>query len=390
MSVSSISPARLAEAVALCRQQQQAWSQLAVRERLRPVKLLRRLLASACDELCAAVARDLGKPAQEVIGGEILPLADACRFLEREANRSLQPRRIPGRQRPVWLFGQSDEVHRRPRGVVGIIGTWNYPLFLNGVQIVQTLTAGNAIVWKPSEVASSSAAALFGLLQRAGFPDGLVQMLEPTRENGPLLLEVDIDHLVFTGAVATGRRIAVRLGERLISSTLELSGCDAQLVLDDADVSLAARAAWFGATLNRGQTCIAPRRAFVDRSVYPAFCETLRRLVPAGTSARLALASQLRQAERLVQEALAEGGQLLGEPGPLGDESNLVTPRVVVEARPEMALCREASFAPVIAVLPCDGIEDALRMEARCPFALGASVFTRSPGRAEELAARLR
>jgi acyl-CoA reductase-like NAD-dependent aldehyde dehydrogenase len=417
MTTTAVHVATCADLVARARAAQQTWAGTPIRQRLRLVRALRHLIVTECDSLCAAVARDIGKPSEETLGGDLLAWADACRFLERRATSLLRPKRVPMSQRPLWMWGQADTVHRRPRGVVGIIGTWNYPLFLNGVQIVQALTAGNAVVWKPSEVAPSSAAALCSLLQRAGFSNGLVQMLEPTRENGPLLLEADIDHLVFTGAVATGRRIAARLGERLISSTLELSGCDAQLVLDDADVTLAARAAWFGATLNRGQTCIAPRRAFVDRSVYPAFCEELGKLTSTGTPVRLALGSQVRQAERLVQEALAEGGRLLGEDDqvasdqhktlggrdtlvpPIQEEgetrvsrppSPLVTPRVVLDARPEMALCHEASFAPVLAVLPCDGIEDTLRMEARCPFALGASIFTRSPRRAEALASRLR
>src|SRR5262249_11009901 len=156
--------------------------------------------------------------------------------------------------------------------------TWNYPLYLNGTQMVQALAAGNAVLWKPSEVAPASAAALHSLMIRAGFPAELCPMLEATREAGQALTDAAIDHIVFTGSATTGRAIARKLGGRLISSTLELSGCDALFVLEDAAVSLAARAAWFGATLNRGQTCLAVRRAFVQRPVYTAFAEALREL----------------------------------------------------------------------------------------------------------------
>jgi acyl-CoA reductase-like NAD-dependent aldehyde dehydrogenase len=383
------SPAQ--DRVAAARSAQHAWAALPVRQRLRPVRTLRHLFVTECDGLCAAVARDLGKPSEETVAGELLPLADACLFLERQAGRLLWPRRVPLGQRPRWLWGQSDTVYRRPRGVIGVIGTWNYPLFLNGVQIVQALTAGNAVLWKPSEVAPSSAAALHGLIRQAGFPEGLVQVLEATREAGRELLAAGVDHVVFTGSAATGRQIARELGERLVSSTLELSGCDAQFVLDDADVGLAARAAWFGATVNRGQTCIAVRRVFVDRSVYPAFCEALRELASAATPLRLALAPQARQAERLVSEAVKGGGRLLGQSAstPL-KEPDLFTPAAVVDARPEMAICQEASFAPVLAVLPFDTPDEALAMDAECSYALGASVFTRDPGRARELASRLR
>src|SRR5262249_26562331 len=156
-------------------------------------------------------------------------------------SRLLRPRRVSWRLRPAWLWGQNDTVYRRPRGIVGIIGTWNYPLFLNGTQIVQSLTAGNGVLWKPSEVAPARAAALRKVLQQAGFPEGLIQVLPATREAGQSLTDAEVDHVVFTGSANVGERIAAHLGGRLISSTLELSGCDAQIVLDDADVNLAAR-----------------------------------------------------------------------------------------------------------------------------------------------------
>src|SRR5262249_19581292 len=215
----------------------------------------------------------------------------------------------PRRLRPLWLFGERDTVYRRPRGVVGIIGTWNYPLFLNGTQMVQALVAGNAVLWKPSEAAPASATALYTLMQRAGFPAELCPMLDATREAGQALTNAAVNHVVFTGSAATGRAIARKLGERLISSTLELSGCDALFVLEDADVPLAARAAWFGATLNRGQTCLAVRRAFVQRPVYTAFCEALSELASRASPVHLTLPAQARLAEQLVHDALAGGGR---------------------------------------------------------------------------------
>lgn len=392
MSTTSIPFIRLSERVEAARTAQQEWAQLSVRQRLRPVRALRRLLVSACDNLCAAVARDVGKGSEETIGGDLIPLADACRFLEQEAGRLLRPQRVPGRVRPLWLWGQTDTVHRQPRGVVGIIGTWNYPLFLNGVQIAQALTAGNAVLWKPSEVSPSCAVLLHDLLLEAGFPPALVQLLDATREAGAALVDADINHLVFTGSASTGRRLAAHLGERLISSTLELSGCDACFVLEDADVALAARAAWFGANLNRGQTCLGVRRVFVQRAVYSDFCERLSQLAAAAQPCALALATQVQQAERLVQTALAAGGRLLSptRPPATNGKADQCQPAVIADARPDMALCREASFAPLVGVLPFDTLEQALAMEAQCTYALGASIFTRSPTRAARLAARLR
>jgi acyl-CoA reductase-like NAD-dependent aldehyde dehydrogenase len=384
---SAVTP--LSELTRRCRQQQQAWCRLPVRERLRPVGALRHLLVSERDRLCEAVGHDLGKPTDETLGADVLPLADACRYLQQDAARVLRPRRVSTRLRPIWLMGQKDTVHYRPRGVVGIIGTWNYPLILNGTQIVQALTAGNGVVWKPSEVAPASADILFDLIVRAGFPDGIVQKLPATREGGKDLAEADVNHVVFTGSSGVGHVLGAALGRRLVTSTLELSGIDAMFVLGDADPRFAARAAWFGCTINRGQTCLAVRRAFVHRSIYGAFLDALRPLSAAAAPMRLVLPSQGEQAGRFVREAIAAGARLLDETAADGI-GEVMRPQIVVDARPDMALCREASFAPIMAVLPFDTLEEALRMDAECPYALGASVFTANPAAVEEWAGRLR
>jgi acyl-CoA reductase-like NAD-dependent aldehyde dehydrogenase len=387
---SAISADRVGESVDSLRAAGRAWETLSVRERLRPIRALRHLLATECDSLCAAVARDLGKSTEETIGGDILPLAAACKFLEQQADALLRPRRVSSKLRPMWLTRQSDVVYRRPRGVVGIIGTWNYPLLLNGTQIAQALVAGNSVLWKPSEVAPSVADALLSLFHRAGFPTDLVQMVEPTREAGSALTDAAVDFVVFTGTANTGRRVAAHLADRLIPATMELSGCDAMFVLEDADVNLAAKAAWFGATVNHGQTCVAVRRAFVERSLYMGFCDLLQVMLLEVGPMRLALPGQVEEAKRLVKRALADGGRALTAQELDTDDPLVFAPTVVMDAKPEMDLCREASFAPLLAVIPFDRLDDALRMNEQCPYRLGASIFTRNTARAAEIAPRIR
>ena len=389
MTTTTITSVDVISEVRAARAAQRGWADSTLARRLVAVTAFRRLLVSACDRLCQVIAEDVGKSAREVVGSEILPTADACLFVEKQAPSLLRSRRVSTRTRPWWMFGQGDTIHRRPRGVVGIIGTWNYPLFLNAVQIVQALVAGNAVVWKPSEVTPRFAEVLRDLLHEAGFPPEVFRVLPATRDMGPALADSPIDHVVFTGSAAVGRKLAARLGERLVSSTLELSGCDVQLLLDDADVKLAARAAWFGVTLNRGQTCIAVRRAIVPRSLYGAYCDLLRPLSAQARPYALAMPSQTWQAQRLVDEAISAGGRLLTD-GPVRVEADACRPAIVVDARPEMGVCQEACFAPIMAVMPYDTLEEALAMEAQCPYALGASVFTAQPSRAEAIAPRLR
>ena len=148
------------EEMARCRTAQLIWSRKPMRLRLRLVRNFRQLLAEHADALSLSVTQDVLRPVDEVLATDILPTADACRFLERNAKKILRPRRIPSFQRPLWLIGSKDVVYRRPRGLVGIIGTWNYPIFLNAVQIVHALTAGNGVIWKPSELTPMLAPAL--------------------------------------------------------------------------------------------------------------------------------------------------------------------------------------------------------------------------------------
>ena len=369
-----------------CRREQRAWAELPVRHRLRHIRLLRNALVSGHRSLSTAVEQDLGKPPAETLSGEILALGAACKFVEKRAAGLLKPRKVSLWDRPLWLMGQKDFVYRRPRGLVGIIGTWNYPLFLNGVQIVQALVAGNAVLWKPSEVAPHSAEALWQWLQQGDFPAGLLARLPASREAGKWLADAEIDHLVFTGHAQTGRILAEQMGRRLISSTLELSGCDAEYVLDDANVEMAAKAAWFGATSNKGQTCIAVRRVFVDRKLYPNFVDLLKPLAAAALPLKLAMPAQAVQADQLIKEATSRGAKLLVEHK---SPAEGFRPAVLIDVVPEMAVCRKDSFAPIMAVIPYDRLADAVVASQDCDYNLGASVFTTEPRRAYAIAEAL-
>jgi len=382
---------KFAEDVAKCRVSQASWAQTPLRERLACVRKLRHLLVDRVDRLCLTVTQDIGRPAHEVLATDVLPTADALQFLEKHATRILRAKRIPGSMRPWWLLGERETICRRPLGIVGIIGTWNYPILLNAVSLAQAFVAGNGMVWKPSELTPVFAEFLHELFLQAGFPAELFVRLPADRESGTLLVEADVDHVIFTGSANVGRKIAARLGERLIPCTLELSGCDAMFVLDDADTILAARAAWFGSTINVGQTCLAVRRAFVHRSKYEIFLEKLRALGKSRHPEPLALIGQATQAERLVKEAVAAGATLLiGDTANAADDPPRFSPTIVIDAKPSMAICQEASFAPLLAVLPFDNDDELFAMNEACSYGLGASVFTGNTKRGELLAGKLR
>ncbi len=397
--------------VAAARVAQEAWAKRTVRDRLTHVRNLRALLVERMADVGAAIHADVGRPALEIAGSEVLPSTAALKFLEKRAARILAPRRVSMWDRPVWLAGCRDAVHYRPWGVVGVIGTWNYPVYLNVGQIAPALVAGNAVLWKPSENTPRTAEVIHALFRDAWFPPNLLQTLPATREAGPQLAEADVDHVVFTGSDVVGRKLAARLGERLIPSTLELSGCDAMFIFADADIEMAAKGVWFGMTINRGQTCVAVRRIFVQKTKVDALVAALKPLFDRAGPMGLVMDSQRAHAERLIQDAVTRGASVIAknlspQPPPLRREGepeseappflgeglgrgSSLPPTLLLNTPADTAICREACFAPVAAVIPFDTVEDALALAKQSPFGLSASVFSADVAAAEAFAARV-
>lgn len=337
-------------------------------------------LAGHAGQLAALVADEIGKPLHEAAIADVLALLAAMRWTAQRAPALLAPRSAGWGS--AMFLGRSIRTERAPLGHVAIIGTWNYPLQLLGVQIVHALIAGNRVTVKPSERCPRTHAALLSLLGQ-GLPDGMLVWTEATREAGERLLAGGrFDHVVFTGSSTVGRRVAQRCALDLIPSTLELSGSDSALVLADADPVRSARAVWNGFTMNAGQTCMAPRRAIVSRERAPAFLHELRVLAASAAPVTLIDEAAARQVDAVVHEAVAAGGTpitgVLESP-----RGRSMRPQVVVEAPPSCALSRGEHFGPALAVLVERDDEAALERHRGYGQNLSASIFTRgTPSRA--------
>src|SRR2546429_2987345 len=160
---------------------------------------------------------------------------------------------------------------REPYGVIGIVSPWNYPFSIPAVEALAALVTGNAVVLKPSEFTSLVARGLGAFLHTAGVPEAVFQVVVGDGATGAALLNSEIDKLIFTGSVATGKRIAQTAAARLLPVVLELGGKDPMLVLDDADVEVASSGAVWGAFVNAGQACLSVERCYVHRSLYEPF-----------------------------------------------------------------------------------------------------------------------
>ncbi|HEX6862394.1 MAG TPA: aldehyde dehydrogenase family protein [Thermoanaerobaculia bacterium] len=262
-------PLDFAREAAAARESQADWSARPLPERLWILRSIRHRLSEKAGELARTVAGQTGRSEAEVLSSEILPLADACRFLEREAQGLLATRRFGPEGRPAWMGKVDFEVRREPLGLVLILAPSNYPLFLPAVQAMQAITAGNGVLWKPGRGGFAAARAFLDVAALAGLDWQLIQVLPDTIEAGSAALAAGPDKVLLTGSAATGREVLAEAGRRLVPTTAELSGCDALFVLPGADLERTAKAIRFGLTLNGGNTCIAPRRVFVPKELYP-------------------------------------------------------------------------------------------------------------------------
>ena len=256
------STAALSGILSWAREAQRQWAAVPVRERVKCVRRLRHIIARRADEFADCVTR----PAAETLVSEVLPLVEACRYLERNAESLLSPRRVEG-DTPLWLRSVDLEIHRDPVGVVLIIGPSNYPLFLPGVQLVQALTAGNAVLLKPGTAGLKTAALLLISATQAGFPSGLIAVLDESPDAAQEAIAAGVDKILITGSKQTGKAVLAAAARSITPVVAELSGHDPVFILDDADIQRTARALHFGVRFNNGNTCIRPRTVFGSAEV---------------------------------------------------------------------------------------------------------------------------
>lgn len=352
------------------RSAQKTWAARTLRGRLEVLRTWRQEVTAGLEPLMEALASvRVGSGRAELLSSEIIPTLDACRFLEDQAENILRPRRVPNRGRPAWLAGVSLEVHRDPVGIVLVVAPSNYPLYLAAVQSLQALAAGNAVLVKPAPGCSRPLLQAFA----GRFPAGLVTVLPEDVSSVHQALEAGVDKVVVTGSRSTGTAILNAAAASVTPVIAELSGCDAMFVCPGADLDLVARALQFSLRLNRGCTCMAPRRVFVPR-------ERLSDL-----ESRLEFEttwSLPSDAASHVNQALKAGARLVaGAP----DRA----PVVLSEVPPACSLLREAVMAAVVSLQPVDSMEAALAQDEACPYGLTASVFGPEAA-ARRVAARVR
>lgn len=368
------------EAIRAARQAQLAWSSTPLSQRLTILRRFRGWLAEHSSEAVQWIAAPWRSAAAETLAAEVLPLLEAGRFLEENAEKILQGRRPAGRK-PFWIGRTDARIEREPLGVVLVLAPANYPLFLPGCQTLQALAAGNAVVWKPGRLGTAAAEGVRRGLSESGLPTSLLQILPEDVAAGVRAIRSGVDKVVLTGSLEAGRDVLTETAQTVTPSTMELSGVDACFVLPDADLDLVVDALRFGLEWNAGFTCIAPRRVFVHQQIAGQLASRLDGLELSnhGFSPSPSFARRLQD---LVEDAEGRGARRLG-PGRPG------APILLFDVSPNAPILRHDPQGPLISIVPVASMESALEIDQQCPFALGATVFG-SSDEAHSLAKRIK
>ena len=398
---------------------QKRWAATSVRERLKILKRFGELLCEQKETVAAVISREAGKPEAEALATEILVVLDTVKYLRETVAEFLMPQPVP-HGNPIMKL-KKGVLLREPYGVVGIISPWNYPFSIPSVQTLAALAAGNAVVLKPSEFTPYSSLELERLLRQAGLDPDLLQVITGDGSAGAALLTASIHKLVFTGSVATGKRVAQTAAGRLLPVVLELGGKDPMIVLEDADLDVASSAAVWGAFMNAGQTCLSVERCYVQESIYEKFLE---RCVEKTNKLRVGSAAlgasiagegacgpqsvqkraksedadigpmiherQFAIVQTQVEDAIARGARVLAGGGALPElGANFFAPTVLADVDHTMTIMREETFGPVLPVRSFKTEDEAVALANDSEFGLAASVFTGDRKRGEALARRI-
>ena len=376
------------------------WSKLTAYQRSEYLYNAYRLMMDQREHLAQVMTEEQGKPLRSS-RGEIQYGADFLLWYAEEAKR------IYGETIPAPRSDQRFIVLRQPIGVVAAITPWNYPMSMITRKVAPALAAGCTIVLKPAEATPLCAIEIFRILDQAGIPPGVVNLvtaLDPAPIGKAFITNPLVRKITFTGSTEVGKILAKAAAEQIKHVSLELGGHAPFIVLEDADPIYAAKGAVLVKFLNTGQACISPNRIFVHRSIIDPFVDEFSNRVSkmrAGSGFEegvgigpLVNAEALEKVDRQVTDAVDKGAELICGGFRLMhnnlDKGFFYAPTLLNNITPKMLIYREETFGPVAPIIPFDSEEEVLAMANDTHYGLAAYVYTRDISRAMKMFEGLR
>jgi acyl-CoA reductase-like NAD-dependent aldehyde dehydrogenase len=376
-------------AVARARIAAQAWGTRSFEARSEELIAFRKALAAHADELADLIHRENGKPELEALTEVMMALGHVQHATAR-AESAMEPRRVSA----GLLANYRATISYHPLGVVGVIGPWNYPLFTPMGSIAYALAAGNAVVWKPSELTPLIAVRVAEIAAKTFALPDLLQVVTGAGSTGASLARSAVDKVAFTGSAATGKRVMMAAAERLTPVLLELGGKDPMIVADDADLEKAAEACVYGALTNTGQACISVERVYVADALHDRFVtavvDEVKKLKVGGDDGHLGAmtsAAQVAIVKDHLEDAVAKGAKI-HTGGPDAISGNYIQPTVLTGVDHRMKVMSDETFGPVIPIQRVASLDEAVQLANDTTYGLGSSVFAGKAARS--IANRLR
>lgn len=374
---------------------QPGWAARPVKERAAMLLRFHDLVLQHQDEVLDLIQLENGKARRHAFE-EVLDVCLTARYYANTAEAYLKSKRRQG----VQLMLTHVIEHHHPKGLVGIISPWNYPLTLGISDAIPAIAAGNAVLTKPDQQTPFSALWAVRLLEEAGMPAGLVQVVTGSgSELGGSIIEQS-DYLMFTGSTAVGRTVAAQAGERLIDCSMELGGKNALLVLDDADVGKAVSGALRAAFSNAGQLCISVERIYIPGALWDEFTTRYAEAAKgmklsaaldySGDMGSLISEKQLKTVVQHVDDAVGKGATVLAGGRPRPDIGpHFYEPTILSGVREGMDAFADETFGPVVSLYRVDSEDEAIAKANDSDYGLNFSVWTSDPKHGRAVAARL-
>lgn len=383
------------DALQRSRTAQKAWDRIGIDKRRKVLTKFQHLLCEEAEEVCRLISLENGKPLQESMQTEVFPVLSIAGYFLKNGKKILSDKPIP-----ISIFKHRRSfVHYRPRGVMLVISPWNYPFSIPTGNIVMGLLAGNTVIHKPASLTPLIALKTRELMDRAGVPEDVYQVVPTSGRIASKIIETGVDYVNFTGSTQVGLMVSELCGRKMIPCTMELGGKDPAIVCPDANTDQAAASIVFGGLTNAGQTCASVERVYAHESVYDELVEKVVERVKklrVGNPLKgdtdigpMVDPGQLEIVKEQVEDAVAKGAKVLCGGKPMEGPGRFFAPTVLTNVDETMRVVHEETFGPLIPIMKIASIEEGIQKANDSEYGLSAYVYTKNQAYGRQIAKQL-